>query len=162
VIIADLFNLRVQVVDPANPERPILEPLLPQGVAVPPAAAATPATTPATPEWSGPLAGVATPVLVAAAAPAARIPVAPVRELTTGFVKKKILVAPGPLVLGASAPLPLPAAPVVPPPFVAAPLAAAPAGRGKAGGPASGLRAVLGVYGPVAVLVGVGVWLLRR
>jgi sugar lactone lactonase YvrE len=158
VIVADLFNDRVQVVDPANPERPILEPLLPPGVDVP-APAAPP---PAAPEWSGPLTGLATPVRVAAVAPPTRVPVAPVREIGAGFVKKKMLAPPPSLRIADIAPLSVPAGLAEPPSFAVVPVAAAAVGQGKSGGPARVPRAVVGVYGPVAVLLDLGIWLLRR
>jgi hypothetical protein len=159
VLIADLFNYRVQVVDPTNPARPILDPILPQGVAVAPPAAAAP---PAVPEWPGPLAGLAAPVRMASSPLPATIPPAPVLEIGARFRKKGFLMAPAPLPAIGIAPVPLPVAPTVPSPVLAAvPLETA-AGRAKSGAPASGLRTLVGVYGPVAAMVGVGIWLLRR
>jgi hypothetical protein len=47
--------------------------------------------------------------------------------------------------------------------MVVVPPAAPPAASGRTGeGPAGDIRAMLGVYGPVAAMVVVGAWLLRH
>jgi outer membrane protein assembly factor BamB len=167
VLISDLFNRRVQVVDPANPERPVLAPVLPEaGVGAAPPAAAEPAAAATEPALARPepLPGLAAPVAMASPPAISRLPARPVREIAAGSLKKKVRPAPPPLALTAIGPMVAPAALAEPPGGAVVPPVAAPAAPARAGGAGAsgGFRALLGVYGPVAAMAGVGVWLLRR
>jgi hypothetical protein len=172
VVIADLFNRRVQVVDPTNPERPVLEPVVPavseagrqlepvDQVAGPPAA----------PALSVQLTGLETPVRMAAAARPARVPPRPAREIGPGRLKKKtikaarpgISVPPPAMAPVAMGPVGLPSPMTPPPGFEAVPVPETMAGKARAKGAVKALGAVVGVYGPVAAMLGIGSWLLRR
>lgn len=164
VIIADLFNHRVQVVDPSNPERPILAPIVPAEVLAGQGAGAL-----ASPALSVQLAGIEVPVQMAGAAFPEAVPLGPPREITPARVKKKIavelvdLVLPDPLpALAPIGPVAMPA-PIAPPPgFAVDSLAATKTGAGREKAVETALRAVLGVYGPVAAVLGVGNWLRHR
>jgi hypothetical protein len=160
VAVADLFNRRIQVVDPASPERPVLIPRIPDAaVPEPPAAEVLP-----------PAAEVLPPAALLALDPAGMLlprpqpPVVPPRAITPDRLKKKITSRPLPNGSGAAAiaPMRLPAPPLVPPVLAGDGLPAAPANAGGPAQPTASLSTIVGVYGPVAVLVGFTIRLLKR
>jgi hypothetical protein len=160
VLVSDLFNQRVQVVDPDNPERPVLAPFLPPalGVQPPPPAAEAPAPVelvlPLQPVAPAPLAGMAI---------GPKVVVLPPRELVPATFKKKIMTIPAPAQQpGAEATLTLPGPLPVPGGLAAAALPAGAASGNPGQERSDALRTVLGVYGPVAAMMAVGVWFLHR
>lgn len=168
VMVADLFNERVQVIDPSNPERPVLEPIVP----VQSTAGLAPEGR-EQPEQQLPsgLVGLEAPIQIETMALAARVPSRPVREITPSGAKKKNSEPPAPLVismpqlaaeLGGAAAIGLPAGITPPPAFEVLPVTVSEGGMVRVTEVVNALRAVVGVYGPVAALLGVGTWILNR
>lgn len=157
VIIADLFNRRVQVVDPTNPERPVIEEIIPELEAAP-----IVATQVVEPEPPAQLLGLAIPVQLAATGPILRVPARGVRLMEARSSKKIVLITPSQPLLMADGGAPvLPGA--IPPPALPV-ITAEPDSEGASplGSLARSVRSVAGVYGPVAALLEVGAWMLRK
>lgn len=178
VVIADLFNKRVQVVDPTNPERPVLEPIVPEGGAaaqVPlPGEQVSEVVSPlveSSQDMFEPLVGLEAPVFMASVPGPHLVPAHPVREIVPDGTKKEIVVAawieiPLPSstpALVATEPILMPV-PLTPPPIAEASSVLPKSRDGKTGvkGAVNALGAVVGVYGPVAAMLGVTTWLLRH